>query len=87
MRRANLDIFWTTNAAGYPRLGLVVSKSGESGVSRNRLRRRLKEVWRRDLRPQLPAWDVVIRAHREAYAAPFNLLRADLLAWREASVE
>jgi ribonuclease P protein component len=86
LHRANLEIFWTTNEAGYPRLGLVVSKFHETGVARNRLRRRLKEVWRRDLQQQLPAWDVVVRTRREAYAAPFNLLRADLLAWREASV-
>ena len=87
MRRAHLDIFWTQNEAGHPRLGLVVFKSQETGVARNRLRRRLKEVWRREIQQQLPAWDVVVRTRREAYAASFNLLRADLLAWREASAE
>ena len=85
LRRAHLDIFWTTNEAGHPRFGLVVAKARETGVARNRQRRRLKEVWRRDIQQQLPAWDVVVRTRREAYAAPFNLLRADLLAWREAS--
>jgi ribonuclease P protein component len=87
LRRAHLDIFWTTNEAGHPRFGLVVSKSRETGVARNRLRRRLKEIWRRDLQPELKALDVVVRTRREAYAVPFNLLRADLLAWREATVE
>ncbi len=83
MRRAHLDIYWTANEAGYPRLGLVVSKSRETGVARNRLRRRLKEVWRREVQPDLPALDVVVRTRREAYAASFAILRADLLAWRE----
>jgi ribonuclease P protein component len=87
LRRAHLDIFWSANEVGHPRLGLVVSKARETGVARNRLRRRLKEVWRRELQPGLPAWDVVVRTRREAYQASFQLLRADLLAWRQASAE
>ena len=83
LRRPHLDIFWLTNDAGFPRLGLVVSKGRETGVARNRLRRRLKEVWRRELQAGLSAVDVIVRTRREAYAAPFTALRADLLAWRE----
>ena len=83
LRRPHLDIFWTANEAGHPRLGLVVSKARETGVARNRLRRRLKEVWRRELQQGLPAFDVVIRTRREAYAATFGTLRTELLAWRE----
>jgi len=52
-------------------------------VARNRLRRRVKEVWRRELQQQLPAWDVVVRTNRKAYSAPFEELRGDLVAWRE----
>jgi ribonuclease P protein component len=84
LRRPQLDIFWAINEVGHPRLGLVVSKGRESGVARNRLRRRLKEVWRRELSQRVPAWDVVIRTRREAYAASFALLRSDLIAWRDA---
>ena len=84
LRRPHLDIFWTSNETGFPRLGLVVAKAQETGVGRNRLRRRVKEVWRRELQQRLPAWDVVVRTNRKAYAAPFSLLRADLLAWRES---
>jgi ribonuclease P protein component len=80
-RRAHLDIFWTTNDAGYSRLGLVVSKPRQTAVARNRLRRRLKELWRREGQHQLPAIDVVIRTRREAYAASFELLRVDFLGW------
>ena len=32
-----------------------------------------------------PAWDLVIRARRESYAASFAALRADLLEWRRAA--
>jgi len=83
-RRAHLDIYWTTNEAGYPRLGLVVPKARQTAIARNRLRRRLKELWRREMQAELPAWDVVLRTRQESYAATFQLLRADLVGWVEA---
>jgi ribonuclease P protein component len=84
-RRAHLDIYWTSNDAGHPRLGLIVPKYQQTAVARNLLRRRLKELWRRDLQGRLPAWDVVLRTRREAYAASFDFLRTDLVTWCEAS--
>ena len=62
-------------------MGLIVSKFQSTGVARNRLRRRLREIWRRELQHLQPGWDLVIRARREAYAAPFGALRAQLVAW------
>jgi ribonuclease P protein component len=56
-------------------------------VARNRLRRRLKELWRRECQDQLPAIDVVVRTRAEAYRAPFAGLRADMLAWRAMAEE
>jgi ribonuclease P protein component len=47
-------------------------------VARNRLRRRLREILRRDVLARLPPIDLVIRAKRAAYAAPFAVLRAEL---------
>jgi len=47
-------------------------------VARNRLRRRLREILRRDLLRTLPSIDLVIRAKRSAYTAPFAVLRAEL---------
>ena len=47
-------------------------------MARNRLRRRLREILRRDLLPQLPPIDLVIRTKRVTYAAPFAALRAEL---------
>lgn len=84
-KAAHLDMIWLDNSTGHPRMGLIVPKFRESAVARNRLRRRLKEIWRRDLRAAQPAWDLLIRARREAYAAPFATLRAELLAWRDAT--
>jgi ribonuclease P protein component len=77
-------MIWMDNTTGHPRMGLIVPKFQSSAVARNRLRRRLREIWRQELQLHQPAWDLVIRARREAYAAPFDGLRADLLAWRHA---
>ena len=63
-------------------MGLIVPKFQSSGVARNRLRRRLRELWRRELMATMPAWDVVIRARQEAYGAPFGALREELRDWR-----
>jgi ribonuclease P protein component len=71
------------NPTGQPRMGLIVPKFQSSAVARNRLRRRLREIWRQDIQRQQPAWDLVIRARREAYAAGFDTLRAQLRGWRD----
>ncbi len=75
-------MIWMDNMTGHPRMGLIVPKFHASAVARNRLRRRLKEIWRRELQPYQPAWDLVIRARRESYGASFDQLRDQLLRWR-----
>ncbi len=75
---------WRDNSAGRPRLGLIVPRFQFTAVARNRLRRRLKELWRRELQGGLPAIDLVIRVKREGYKAGFGELRSELLAWRGA---
>jgi len=77
-------MIWTDNMTGHPRMGLIVPRFQASAVARNRLRRRLKELWRLELQAPQPAWDLVIRARREAYAASFDQLRGELLGWRGA---
>ena len=82
-RLEHLDMIWIDNQTGQPRMGLIVPKFQTSAVARNRLRRRLREIWRRDIQIQQPAGDLVIRARREAYEASFEELRSQLLAWRD----
>ena len=79
-RAAHLDLAWQSNSKGHPRVGIIVPRHSQSAVARNRLRRRLREILRRDVLPlpQLPAIDLVIRAKRVTYAAPFAALRAEL---------
>ncbi len=52
-------------------------------MARNRLKRRLREMGRREMIPRLAAadlpLDVLIRARREAYAATYQKLRTELV--------
>lgn len=64
-------------------MGLIVPRLGQTAVARNRLRRRLKELWRKDLQHSIPVMDVLFRARKESYVASFAQLRADVLAWLE----
>lgn len=66
------------------RLGLVVSRKVGSAVIRNRLRRRLREIFRRSLRQALEGGqrivDVVIQARPGAGTASWDELRDELAA-------
>ena len=64
-------------------MGIVVPKHHRQVVNRNRLKRRLREVGRRDILPRLREeglfLDLLIRARREAYEASYRQLRRELL--------
>ncbi|HEY7195149.1 MAG TPA: ribonuclease P protein component [Gemmatimonadales bacterium] len=80
----HLDVVWRHNASGHARLGLIVPRHQSSAVARNRLRRRLREILRRDVLRTLPSIDLVVRAKRSAYSASFAVLRAELTGAVEA---
>jgi ribonuclease P protein component len=69
------------NTAGHPRMGLIVPRFQSSAVARNRLRRRLQELWRREVQGRQGGRDLLIRTRKEAYLASFADLRSDLLGW------
>ncbi len=77
-------MIWLDNPTGHPRIGLIVPKFQSTAVARNRLRRRLKEIWRRELESRLPAFDLVVRARREAYGARFGQLKTEMLSWLDS---
>ena len=60
------------------RIGLIVPKYKHSGVDRNRLKRRLRELARLRMLPAALAADVVIRIRPEAYSASFDALTVDV---------
>ena len=63
----------------HPRVGLVVPKRGRTAVDRNRVKRRLRELARLHVLPELSGVDLVIRVRDEAYDAAFADLHRDLL--------
>jgi len=77
-RTRHLDLAWRHSDSGHARLGLIVPRHQSSAAHRNRLRRRLREILRRDVLRTLPAVDLVVRAKRSAYTASFAVLRAEL---------
>ena len=79
-----MDIAWYPNDSGHPRLGLIVPKHGSTAVARNRLRRRLREIARRQIFPGLPSVDLVLRSRPDAYRAEFGALAGDLETWRHS---
>ena len=77
-----MDVFFTPSPASHSRLGLIVPKHGRKIVERNRLKRRLREIGRREVLPQMDAsrkgGDLLIRARRAAYDTEFGQLRLDI---------
>jgi ribonuclease P protein component len=81
-RTRNLDVFFAASPASHSRVGLVVAKHGHRAVDRNRLKRRLREILRRDVLRRLPegegALDLLFRTRRSAYATEFSELREEV---------
>ena len=82
-RTEHLEMIWQPNTLNCPRLGLVVPKYRSTAVARNRLRRRLREVWRTDVQADQGSLDLVVRAKPAAYRASLGVLRDELLGWRD----
>ncbi len=77
-RTAHLEVRAVASLLGHPRIGFIVPKYKQTGVARNRLKRRLREVARTRLLPTMPSADVVVRARAEAYRASFDEIRREL---------
>ena len=67
------------NTIGKPRLGLSVSKKVGSAVKRNKVRRRLKEVFRSSMERLSGDLDFVISARPAAAEATFEELNEEFL--------
>jgi ribonuclease P protein component len=78
-----LTAAFCANTLQHARLGLAVSaRAVPLAVQRNRIKRQVREAFRREL-PGLPALDLVVLARSGAGKAATPLLRADLeKLWR-----
>ncbi|HKK07826.1 MAG TPA: ribonuclease P protein component [Gemmatimonadota bacterium] len=81
--RGELELFARGSDAGRPRAAVVVPTHGRTIVERNRLRRRLRELLRREWLPGASeeglAVDLVVRTRPGAYGLEFDALRRTLL--------
>lgn len=84
---AHLDVFDSPSPVPHPRVGVIVPKHRHTIVERNLVKRRLREVLRREVLPRLAAAgiavDVLVRARRDAYGAAYRDLRDELVRWTE----
>jgi len=73
-------LYFVPNQLGHPRLGITASRKVGKAVVRHRLKRRIKEVYRRWRdRGKLPALDLVVHLKPEAGKSDFPELRSELL--------
>lgn len=69
-----LVLYAKKNRLGCNRLGLTVSKKLGHAVVRNRVRRRLREIYRLNEGKFSPGWDLVLVARSRAVGADFAAL-------------
>lgn len=73
-------VYFAPNQLGHPRLGITASRKVGKAVVRQRLKRRIREIYRRwEDRGMLPPQDLVIHLKIEAGTASFEALRTELL--------
>ena len=77
---AYLVLYARKNRTQSNRVGITVSKKLGKAHVRNRVRRRLREIYRLHEAKFKPGWDIVVVARSKAVDAPFDKLTASYLA-------
>jgi ribonuclease P protein component len=75
---STLVLYGLLNDLGYPRLGITVSRKIGKAVIRNRVKRRIREIFRTRLQASGPGIDLVVNAKRPIVAASFLQIRQEL---------
>jgi ribonuclease P protein component len=75
---STLVLYGLLNNLGYPRLGVTVSRKIGKAVVRNRVKRRIREIFRTRLQASRSGIDLVVNAKRPIVAAPYLLIRKEL---------
>ena len=72
-------VYFAPNQLGHPRLGITASRKVGGAVVRQRLKRRIREIYRRwKDRGTLPPLDLVVHLKTEAGTASFDTLQTEL---------
>ena len=75
-----LVLYARKNHSDCNRVGITVGKKLGKAHIRNRIRRRIREVYRLNEEKFLPGWDIVVVARSRAVDAPFDKLTKSCLA-------
>lgn len=78
-----LVLYARPNRTGSNRVGVTVSKKLGKAVVRNRVRRRLREVYRLNEDKFLSGWDIVVVARSRCISADFSRLTGAYLSLAE----
>ena len=78
-----LVLYARKNHSAANRVGVTVSKKLGCAVVRNRVRRRLREVYRLNEAKFAPGWDIVVVARSRCVKADFSKLTAAYLSLAE----
>ena len=65
-------VYCLKNRAGASRLGVTVSKKLGHAVVRNRVRRRIRELYRLNRDKMRPGWDVIVVGRGRSAAGPYQ---------------
>ena len=74
-----MAIYCRKNRLGISRLGLTTGVKLGHAVQRNRVRRRLREIYRTNEAGLAPGWDIVIVARSRAVNAPYAELERSFI--------
>jgi len=75
-----LILYFVPNELSHPRVGITASRKIGKAVVRHRLKRRVKEIYRRwKERDQLPSLDLVVHLKPAAGPSDFRALREEML--------
>ena len=74
-----LVLYVRKNRTGMNRVGITVSKKLGKAHIRNRVRRRIREVYRLNEARFRPGWDIVVVARSKAVDVPFDKLTKSYL--------
>ncbi|NLL61208.1 MAG: ribonuclease P protein component [Candidatus Atribacteria bacterium] len=61
------------------KVGIIVKKSIGNAVQRNKIRRRLREIWRQQNKVLSPGYDMVIVARKEIISATFAEIEQEII--------
>ena len=77
---AYLVLYARRNGSARSRVGITVSGKLGCAVQRNRIRRRLREIYRLNETQFQPGWDLVVVARTRAMTAEYSKLQSAYLA-------